>query len=415
MCNYKTTHMKTISTLILTILSFSLVTAQETGGPYSPDENTVLLMHFNGNASNSAVVGNDGIVQGSGVSFETGIYDQCLRLDNLTADKQSWIEVPFFDELNFSEGFAVECWFKINSWGENPTGSRSLFRKDGISWQAEYETLLFPETNSGQVNVDCIDDEDGEWGADAGIPDIMELNKWYHLSMYYKHEYKHVYCLIRDDNYKEIYAASGYSETPPVNSDGRLMIGFGGWGDSYFDGWIDELRISNKYRKYRDDVLKDVNIGSLKDSVFLELKDKWTVYQWPLGEYYPINNGTGEINRANACGPTMLMRTIHYWEYPRFPSGVIQHNMENCDWYADFDNTEYLWDKIPENFPPDVTEEQYAPAATFSANVGTASMKFFDNMYCMPKFLKENFLFSDKTRILFEDEYTKEEWENIIK
>jgi hypothetical protein len=33
----------------------------------------------------------------------------------------------------------------------------------------------------------------------------------------------------------------------------------------------------------------------------------------------------------------------------------------------------------------------------------------------MPKFLKENFLFSKKTRMVFEEEYTKQEWENIIK
>jgi hypothetical protein len=33
----------------------------------------------------------------------------------------------------------------------------------------------------------------------------------------------------------------------------------------------------------------------------------------------------------------------------------------------------------------------------------------------MPKFLKENFLFSKRTRIVFEEEYTKEEWENIIR
>ena len=89
--------------------------------------------------------------------------------------------------------------------------------------------------------------------------------------------------------------------------------------------------------------------------------------------------------------------------------------MFNASYFADFENTEYKWDLIPRNFTSTATETEYAPAAIFSAHVGTASMKFFDNMYAMPKFLQENFLFSNKTRVLFEDEYSREEWENIIK
>lgn len=405
-----------ITLLFIALFFFYGLAAQENGGPYTTDENTVLLLHFNGDLTNSAAVGGNGVAHGTGVSYlSDGIHGTCIRLDNSTPEKQSWIEVPFYDELNSSEEFSVECWFKINSWGENRSGIRSLFKKEADNGALQFETILFAETGTGQVNIDCVDDESGVWGADAGIIDILELDKWYHFVMYYKHDYKHVYCLIRDENYNEIFAASGYSETPAVTGDGRFMIGFGGWSESALDCYVDELRISNIYRKYRDNVLEDVDVTAFRDSVLLPLKDKWTVYQWPLGEYYPINNETGEIFRENSCGPTMLTRTIHYWEYPRFPKGVIQHNMENCNWYADYDNTEYLWDLMPGVFMPGTTEEIYAPAATLSAQVGTASRKFFDNMYAMPQFLKDNYLFSEKTRVLFEDEYTQEEFENIIK
>ena len=95
--------MKTILSIIFAFLTFSIALAQETGGPYTTDANTVLLMHFDGDANNSANVGNDGIVHGSGVSYESGVHGQSLRLDNSTSDKQSWIEVPFYDELNISE------------------------------------------------------------------------------------------------------------------------------------------------------------------------------------------------------------------------------------------------------------------------------------------------------------------------
>ncbi|MBN1819362.1 MAG: C10 family peptidase, partial [Prolixibacteraceae bacterium] len=278
------------------------------------------------------------------------------------------------------------------------------------------------------MNLDCVDEESRNWGADAPIADILELNTWYYIVIYYNPRFKHeyvneegeqrqassVYCLIRDENFDEIFASRGHTESPPTNSNGLFRIGFGGWGDSYFDGWIDELRISNSYRKYRDDVLANVDVSSFKDSVFLPLKDRWTVYQWPLAEYFPFNNEKNDIERENACGPTMLTRAIHYWEYPRFPKGIIEHNWAGLDWYANYDETEYLWDQMPPFFI-DNTEEEYGPAALLSAQVGVASLKTYDNMYCMPKFLKENFRYSKKTRLVFEEEYTKEEWENIIK
>lgn len=110
-------------------------------------------MHFDGNATNLAAVRNNGIAHGTGVSYETGIHGQCLRLNNSTADKQSWVEVPFYDELNFSEEFAVECWFKINSWGENTNGARILFKKEASNGALQFETIFYPETATGQVNL----------------------------------------------------------------------------------------------------------------------------------------------------------------------------------------------------------------------------------------------------------------------
>ena len=214
---------------------------------------------------------------------------------------------------------------------------------------------------------------------------------------------------------KKYLPAEDIRKPPPTNSEGLFRIGFGGWENSYFDGWIDELRISNTYRSYRDDVLANVDINAFADSVFIPLKDNWLSYGWPLGELYPIDDNTGDIYRENGCGPTMLARAIHFWEYPRFPQGVIEHNWAGLDWYANYNDTEYLWDQIRPNYIGGETEKELQPVEVFGAQVGVASKKTFDNMYCMPKFLKENFLYSKKTRIVFEEEYTKEEWENIIK
>ncbi len=405
--------MKTLLLLILLTFISGVIIAQENGGPYTADENTVLLIHFDGDANNLANVGNDPITHGTGVSYESGVHGQCLRLDNSTAEKQSWIEIPFFDELNFTEEFSIECWFKINSWGENQTEIPILFRK-WFSGAADFEVVFNPGNRSFQVNLDCIDDENGSWGADAGTARIMELQKWYYLSVYYSYEQKHVNFVLRDSSFNEIFAARGYSETPPVNSQGKLMLGYGGWDSSFFDGWIDEFRVSNKCRKYRDNVLAGVDINAFKDSVFIPLKDNWKVGEWPLSEYYPTDKVTGQ-KYTNFCGPTMLMRTIHFWEFPRFPSGLLDYEMMNLDWFTDYNISEYNFDAILHSFPPNVKEEEYGPTARFSYEVGTASMNYFDNMYCMPVWLKQIFHFNKKTRVLFREEYTKEEWQNIFK
>jgi hypothetical protein len=405
--------MKTFYPFLIILLIANLANAQENGGPYTPDENTVLLMHFDGDANNSASVGNNGIEHGSGVSYETGVHGQALRLDNSTADKQSWIEVPFYEELNLTDEFSVEFWFKPAS---KKSGSfQALLWKEGNSGTRQYSSLVSCELDALEAFIDCDTLDNWNWSVNASTRLLdFEVDKWYHISFYYRYEGRHLLLLLRDENYEELYFAYGHSATPPVTSDGKLSIGAGG-GWSCFDGCIDELRISNKKRNYRDDVLRDVDISSFKEEVFLQLKDSWGSYQWPLGELFPVNKETGEIFRKNHCGPTAVSRAMHYWEFPRFPSGVLQHTMSNCDWYVDFDNTEYLWDLMPDNFPTDVTVEEYTPAATFAMHIGASTRESYDYMPNFPEFLINHFHYSPKTRILHREDYTKEEWINILK
>ncbi|WP_346858425.1 C10 family peptidase [uncultured Draconibacterium sp.] len=404
--------MKTYFALLFTFAFSIVVFSQENGGPYTTDENTVLLMHFDGDATNSADVGNNGIVHGSGVSYETGVHGQALRLDNSTSDKQSWIEVPFYDELNLTDEFSIEFWFKPAS--KRDGNLQTLLWKEGKDGTQQYSAFVSSELNALEAFLDCDTLNNWDWSVNASTRLLdFEVDKWYHISFYYRYEGRHLLLLLRDANYKELYFTYGGSEAPPVTGDGKLSIGSGGW--SCFDGWIDELRISNKKRNYRDDVLQDVDISSFKEEVFLQLKDSWGSYQWPLGELFPINKETGEIFRKNHCGPTAVSRAIHYWEFPRFPSGVLQHTMSNCDWYIDFDNTEYLWDLMPDNFPTDVTVEEYTPAATFAMHIGASSRESYDYMPCYPEFLINHFHYSPKTRILHREDYSHDEWINILK
>ena len=145
---------KKLYILLTTLLVSISSVAQENGGPYTSDANTVLLMHFEDNVENSASVGVNGIVHGSGVSYETSVdgHGKCIRIDNSTAGNQSWIELPFYNDLNFTEEFSIECWFKINSWGEAHTNFPILIKK-GESWPADYDIVLQPAGNGLQANL----------------------------------------------------------------------------------------------------------------------------------------------------------------------------------------------------------------------------------------------------------------------
>jgi len=394
------------------------VTAQETGGPYITDANTVLLMHFEDNVENSADFGVNGILHGSGVSYETSIdgHGNCIRLDNSTSNKQSWIEVPFYDELNFTDEFSIECWFKINSWGENHTEFPFLLKK-GESWQADYDILLNSELESLVANLNLIDEEEYNRNSDVRTTNILETGQWYHIAVYFNFAHKHFYLVLRDNQFNEIFANHRYSYTSSFNSNDKLFIGFGNNNNTYFDGNIDELRISNKYRKYRDDIPSTINTSELKDSVAPLLRDKWKVYQWPFMAYFPRSTITDELHKGNSCGITATMRLIHFWEHPRFPQGNIDFDDGEFLWQADFDNTEYLFDQMPYAFGSNPTEEEYSATATMVLQIGAASKFYHIGSGGAPikTILEKYFKYKKELKFIYREEYTKEEWENIFK
>lgn len=407
--------MKCFLTLLLVSLSFASLMAQENGGPYTPDENSVLLMHFDNSTDNAVSSGNDGIIHGTGVSFETGIHGESLRLDNSSALNQSWIEVPFYDELSFSDEFSVECWFKINSWGEEQNRFPILIRK-GEGWPPDYGIGLNSENSSLNANMNCVDDAYNR-DSYAQTTDIIEVGKWYHIAICFNFTHKHFYLVLRDENLQEVFASRDYSYSQAFSGTDKLCIGFSNSSVSYFDGWIDELRISNSYLDFRNDIISIIQPTELKDSVPPLLRDKWKVYQWPFMAYYPVSSETGNIHKGNSCGITAISRLIHYWEHPRFPAGAIDYNDGEFHWLADFEHSEYRYDEMPDAFEANPDQEDYDAAATLSAQIGAAAKYYRIGGGDAPikTILEKYFGYKSDLKIAYREEYTKEEWENIFK
>lgn len=399
-------------------IAFNL-TALESGGPYTADTNTVFLMHFEDNVINSASGGQDGVIYGD-VTFEASRdgLGKCARINNLLSSSESAIIVPFYEELNFSDEFSIEFWFKIDSWDADHNNKPRLLRKYS-SGLADYELLLSKEHAVLQANVDCIDETDYTRDISTRTNDIIETDKWYHIAIYFNYFQHYLYLILRDENYEELVASRSYTFTRPNNTSGLLKIGCGNYSNSFFDGCIDEIRISKCVREYRDDIISDINETSFADSIPPLLKDKWKVYQPPFNAYYPLNSVSGKQYAGADCGETAMLRIIHYWEYPRFPEGYLDYTADNYHWTADYNNAEYRYDQMPYVFAASPEEDDYRAAATLAMHIAAPKNYYLigyngRNPY-MPGIFEKYFLFDTNTRFVFREEYSKDEWIKIFK
>jgi len=93
-----------------------------TGGPYTVDANTLLLLHFDG-----SYVGAQGQVPSNAIgSFELGRFGQGV---NATPQDYSWLEYPAAGNIDWQAG-TLEFWVKPN-WNGNDNAQHTLFSAYG--------------------------------------------------------------------------------------------------------------------------------------------------------------------------------------------------------------------------------------------------------------------------------------------
>ena len=79
--------MKKTKILLLGLLLSFHVFSQETGGPYTSDENTILLMHFNNDLSLQGTYSGNIANWGSAISYESSLtgFDESYRFSIIIA------------------------------------------------------------------------------------------------------------------------------------------------------------------------------------------------------------------------------------------------------------------------------------------------------------------------------------------
>jgi len=248
--------MQKYESVILTIILFllftlSFVNAQEVGGPYTTDENTVLLMHFDDNLTNNSTLSNDGIPHGSAMSyssFTVSNLGQSLRIDNSNTSSKNYVSVPHNDNLSLSESWTIEAWVYFTSLASNSLNSTILSKSSNTN-----NYFLWYHNSWGNAKGQFTNSNNNTMYVAIGNNTIT-TGKWYHIA-YIRDHSEHLHKLVIRDENKEIIGENSYeygeSNSNIITNTNDLLIGSLSLIDGfYFDGYIDELRISNIVRTY---------------------------------------------------------------------------------------------------------------------------------------------------------------------
>lgn len=284
----------------------------EIGGIYQNDEHTVALFHFNGNLDNAAALSGKAVQHGSGISFvsnDSPAQSQCLRIDNSSSSTQSYLTVPHSSGLDMAGSWTIEAWVNINSWGNSNTGLPCLLNKSASEpWESNYQIMFNPPVKNAEGKY--LSSNSSAMTSVSSNDSTIELHKWYHVAYIRDVSTHNVKVLVHNANRELIYyytiPYNAFTEANPRLNANELFIGWmGKYSNSYYDGYIDELRISNIVRDFSASSVSYVTTypGDADDDGIVRASDIL-----PLGFYYG-KSGAPRSQSEQGCGRSIFSRT----------------------------------------------------------------------------------------------------------
>ena len=249
--------------IIFTIVAFGSLFAQpQIGGPYEADSATVVLLHFNGNLVNESDLSADGDGHGSLYYIPNNVegLGQCLRIDNDSEFDSSYVTIADTAALDLTGDWTLEGWINVFTFGEGSSDWRwvpRLFIKTGdeVFWRPNYFVEMWGNNRMFSCGYHSADQS--AWPQVNTPNNTMEPGKWYHLT-FIRDTSRHILVQAVHNANREliVFAVADYNsfeappDTPPITTNQPLHIGFAGGGnDSWLDGFVDEIRISNVVRQ----------------------------------------------------------------------------------------------------------------------------------------------------------------------
>lgn len=246
------------------------------GGPYVVDTNTVVLLHFDGNLTNSAAaVGKTAAAAtphttiGNGITFvpNGGVagMGQCVRINNGAITDSSFLTIPDTLAVGLQGDWTIEAWVQILTFGDNAGDYRWVPRvvmKPGQDefWHPNYWMEMWGDSRTFQTGFYTAQDVfiSGTSPINMFVP-----GEWVHLTFIRDTQRGVIVQMVHDANKKlKSFTSTGFD---PVTNVPRKTINpiHMGWAggilndiahqsvDSWLDGYVDEIRISKVVRNFQ--------------------------------------------------------------------------------------------------------------------------------------------------------------------
>lgn len=232
--------------------------------PFIVDENTVLLMHFDGDLTNVSTLSEDGEPQGR-INFIPGLPNlgQAVWIDNdAPSIDTSIIVVSHSEALNLKTSFTIEGWSNNITFDGGYGTARSyhpwVLRKGtaGGGNDAAYGIMVNPFTKNFEATTVYTDLIEQIWCRLVTDHGTVNLGVWYHFTLIKDFDNRAKILLIHDTqgNLYQWGASLMPSDTTAYNDEplffGLLNLGHQDEGLFYWNGFLDEVRISNVVRDY---------------------------------------------------------------------------------------------------------------------------------------------------------------------
>lgn len=248
---------------------------EEIGGPYTVDDHTVLLLHFDGNLTNSAAA--TGKTAAEAIPHSTNIpgkisyvsqtgslspLGQAIRIDNSSINDSTYLTVADTAALDMTGSWTIEAWANIFTFGSGSSDYRWVPRVvmkpgDDVFWHPNYWLEMWGDNRLFHAGYYTPNDA----FISVTSPNNMFVpGEWVHLTFIRDTARAFIAVMVHDAN-KNLkgFLTQGFDKTtdiPKVNAQ-DLHIGWAGSvkiadpsTDSWLDGFVDEIRISNVVRNF---------------------------------------------------------------------------------------------------------------------------------------------------------------------
>lgn len=225
--------------------------SNSTGGPYTVDGNTVLLLHFDNNLneeSHNYTLSNHGITK-TYVTNPISDLNDVIYFDNSNSSNDSYVTVPnTAGEMSLDGNWTIEFWFYIESWDQSYNNWPVPILLPTTGFESNY-CLELPSTDEYLKYV--FTGNNGNIGLYSSQNSIT-TGRWYHVALINDYDNLTSKLMLHDLSFQKLeeksanYAAGTSISTALEN----LRIGAGLFTENHFNGYIDELRISNVVRNF---------------------------------------------------------------------------------------------------------------------------------------------------------------------